>query len=366
MERLNWHIAKELDREFDVEICGPIGCSHYVSKPANVTEIPIRPLWRFLIQSGWYALIKSISFRPDLVLAGSGLTAPAALLIARAIGVPAMAYLHGLDIIADHPVYRWLWTPAFRKLTGVIVNSRHSAALANGVKIDSLCVHLLHPGVSIPDLTTVSAESFRSEFKIGQSSILISVGRLTARKGLVEFIERALPALVAVRPEVMLVVIGGEAVDALKKGDGQRDRLLKAASQAGVGDHLILLGEQSDETVANALAASSALIFPVLELPGDVEGFGMVAVEAAAHGVPTVAFDVGGIADAISNHMSGRLLAAGDYTGMVRALLEYIEYPVGHIDREQCRIFARQFDWDIFGEKLRAICRDQIDQQFPR
>src|SRR3546814_12930756 len=59
--------------------------------------------------------------------------------------------------------------------------------------------------------------------------------------------------------------------------------------------------------------AASAHIFPVREIPGDPEGFGMVAVEAAAHGVPTIAFATGGIVDAVAEGESGRLIRPGDY-----------------------------------------------------
>src|SRR3546814_16851853 len=55
-----------------------------------------------------------------------------------------------------------------------------------------------------------------------------------------------------------------------------------------------------DALLSVVYKAASAHIFPVREIPGDPEGFGMVAVEAAAHGVPTIAFATGGIVDAVA------------------------------------------------------------------
>ena len=93
-------------------------------------------------------------------------------------------------------------------------------------------------------------------------------------------------------------------------------------------------------------------MFPVREIPGDPEGFGMVAVEAAAHGLPTIAFATGGVTDAVAEGQSGRLVAPGDYAGFADAVLGAL------IEREPLRMrsvdFARQFAWPKFGSQIRA------------
>jgi len=99
------------------------------------------------------------------------------------------------------------------------------------------------------------------------------------------------------------------------------------------------------------------LIFPVIERPGDIEGFGMVAIEAAAHGTPTYAFAVGGVPDAVSDGISGQLLQPGDYCGMTAAALDALNqtkiYP-------KCRDFAEKFAWPAFGEQLLQHVDDAI------
>ncbi|MFN7183667.1 MAG: glycosyltransferase [Thermomonas haemolytica] len=89
MERLNWHIADELSRQAQVQVIGPRGAA--ALKPANVelSEVPLRPLPRFLLTSAWRALRLARRQHPQLVLAGSGLTAPAAWLAARGSGARA-------------------------------------------------------------------------------------------------------------------------------------------------------------------------------------------------------------------------------------------------------------------------------------
>ena len=127
---------------------------------------------------------------------------------------------------------------------------------------------------------------------------MLPAGRLTARKGLAEFAAEALPRVVAACPEALLVVIGGEPADALHGGSGGgAARVRTAAASASVQDHLRFLGSASDAELSEAYQAADVLVFPVRDLAGDVQGFGM---EAAAHGLPTVTYATSGVVDALS------------------------------------------------------------------
>ena len=79
----------------------------------------------------------------------------------------------------------------------------------------------------------------------------------------------------------------------------------------------------------------------------------MVAIEAAAHGLPTVAFATGGVVDAVADGQSGRLVAPGDYTGLRDAALAVLHEGEGAW-HPRARHFARQFAWPQFGAFLRS------------
>ncbi len=97
-------------------------------------------------------------------------------------------------------------------------------------------------------------------------------------------------------------------------------------------------------------------VFPVIEIPGDVEGFGMVAIEAASQGVPTVAFRVGGIPDAIADGVSGRLIAPGDYAALSDAIGQYLAPSDDRAAlRDACIAHARAFDWRVIGGRLMHV-----------
>jgi phosphatidylinositol alpha-1,6-mannosyltransferase len=125
-----------------------------------------------------------------------------------------------------------------------------------------------------------------------------------------------------------------------------------------MADHVLVTGELSDELLLSLYAAASLAVFPVKDLPGDVEGFGMVALEAAAHGLPTVAFAAGGVPDAVADGVSGNLLPAGDYEGMAARICRYLAGERGTVTAASCRAFAEQFAWPRFGERLRALLQD--------
>lgn len=358
MERLNWHIADELSRQAQVQVIGPRGAA--ALKPANVklSEVPLRPLPRFLLTSAWRALRLARRQHPQLVLAGSGLTAPAAWLAARACGARAAVYVHGLDVAAQHPVYRMLWHPVLRRMDVVVANSHPTMALVRGIGVAPERIRVVPPGVSLPEApqSPEALRAFRERHGLGDARLLLSIGRLTTRKGLREFVREALPAIISQAPDVLLVVIGDAPTDSLLAGVQSPESIQAEAEAAGIGAHLRFLGGVDDAELVCAYEAASVHVFPVIELPGDPEGFGMVAIEAAAHGLPTVAFATGGVVDAVEDGVSGRLVPPGDYDGLREAALGILGDGEGAW-RAHAQDFARQFAWPRFGSALLACLR---------
>jgi len=353
MERLNWHMAEELSHHADVRVIGPTGSAALAPRGVRVEEAPLRPLWKFLLRAHALARREARAWKPDIVLAGSGLTAPIAVRAARACGAKAVAYVHGLDIAVKHPVYRALWLPALRRMDRVIANSRATAALAQEADIAPERIGIVHPGVALPArLPEAEAVArFRAEHDLGNRPLLLSVGRLSARKGLREFVAEALPRIVSACPDVLLLIVGDAPKQALHAEAQTPESILEAARNADIAGRVRFLGKLSDEALQIAYACADVHVFPVRELPGDIEGFGMVAVESAAYGVPTVAYAVGGVADAVEEGVSGRLVPAGNVAGFADAVVETLRHPPAG---EGIRAFAARFDWSRFGEALRS------------
>jgi phosphatidyl-myo-inositol dimannoside synthase len=354
MERLNYHIALALDEYFQLIVVGPAGCKNKIPDSVRVFEISLKPLWRFLLLSGFKTFCIAIKKKPDFVIAGSGLTGPFAWAASCLAGSRSVVYLHGLDIIANHPLYRFLWKPFFRRIDIVIVNSRNTASLARKVGISPKQITVINPGTEMPGYGFCSPDKFRNIFVSDKQPLLLSVGRLTRRKGLIKFVENVLPGLVKKYPEICLVLLGDEAPNALiGSAESAGKHLDRLAAQLGVTKNLVRLGTCDDLTLSSAYIAADVHIFPVIEIPGDVEGFGMVALEAAAHGLPTVAFRTGGIPDAVSHGMSGYLVKAGDYHAMEKRVNDILEKKPYCISPEACQKFATDHTWTGFNIQLK-------------
>jgi len=393
MERLNWHMAEELAKVADVRIVGPDGSAALAPVGIAVREAPLKPLWKFLWRARSLARSEARGWKPDVVLAGSGLTAPIARSAARACSARMAVYVHGLDVAVRHAIYRAVWLPAIRRADRVIANSHATAELCRVAGVDPARIGIVHPGVDMPDAEPLSLrergrgegpeprdspiealrssapardtpfdalrrtapardDPFRTRHNLTNRPLLLSVGRLSARKGLREFVTRALPRIVAAQPDVMLLIVGDAPNQALHAQAQTPDSIRAVAREAGVADNLLFLGTITNYMeLGTVYRAADVHVFPVRAIPGDPEGFGMVAVEAAAHSLPTIAFATGGVIDAVAEGQSGHLVAPGDYVGFANAVLGVL------VERESLRVrcvdFARQFAWPEFGAQIR-------------
>lgn len=352
MERLNWHMADELSKYAEVHLIGPSDAKCLKPGRVSFSGIPLRPLWHFLLQAGRKALCKASQWKPDVILAGSGLTAPIALLAARLCGARAITYVHGLDISVNHPLYRALWLPAIRRMDHVIANSRPTAELAKQAGVAEYKIAIVHPGVKLPEhqKSKEAIERYLEENQLKGKKILLSVGRLTSRKGLREFVQKSLPEIVAQEPDTILVVVGDAPKDSLHAEIQTPQSIQAAADAAGVGKNIFFTGIVNWPDLLTIYQASNVHVFPVRSIPNDPEGFGMVAIEAAAHGLPTVAFATGGTVDAISEGQSGILVKAGDYSALANAALKLLKPEFDY--QESCINFSERFSWESFGKSI--------------
>lgn len=352
MERLNWHMADELSKYAEVKVVGPAGAAAIKPENVQVLESPLKPLGLFMLIALCKAFWTAVCFKPNVIIAGSGLTAPLVWLISKLTGAKSVVYLHSFDITAAHWVYQKIWVPFFKRMDCVIVNSTPTKALALNAGILEKKMSIVHPGVTLPVSAQSSnaIQSFKKKYNLEHKKILLSVGRLTTRKGLKEFVENSLAYIVQQEPDVILVVVGESPKNSLGAGLQTREEILEVARKNQIENHILFLGVITDnEQLATIYEAADVHVFPVRHIPDDPEGFGMVAIEAAAHGLPTVAFATGGIVDAVKQNESGWLVEKNNYEALAKQTIMVLEQPKS---TEQCQHFAGQFEWSIFGKKI--------------
>ena len=243
----------------------------------------------------------------------------------------------------------------------IIVNSNFTRQLAQDARVPAGRMALLHPGMTMPSLDDAAsaAARFRTERQLRDAPLMLYVGRITARKGLLKFLREVLPRVLQECPGARLLVIGDEPHGAVLRADaGEAARCEQVLLENGLGDAVGFLGEVDDDRLlSSAYFAADVSVFPITVRPHDNEGFGMVAIEAAAHGCPTVAYRVGGVADAVAEGVSGTLVSPGDAVAFAEAVLSFLSSRKREVSTESCREFAGDFRWSRFGEKLRALVR---------
>lgn len=354
MERLNWHMADELSKRAEVKVIGPKGAAAIKPESVQISEAPLKPLPLFLLVAFCKALWLALRWQPDVILAGSGLTAPIAWLAGKLCRAKTAAYLHGFDITVNDKIYQRLWTPTFKKLDCIIVNSTPTKRLAFAAGVAEKKISIVHPGVSLPNAPQPpeNITAFKQQHGLENKKILLSVGRLTTRKGLKEFVEQALPTIVQEIPETILVIVGEAPKNSLGAGIQTQESIEQAAESLGLQQHLRFLGVITHKNqLATAYEAADVHVFPVRYIPDDPEGFGMVAVEAAAHGLPTVAFATGGIIDAVAQGQSGYLVEKNNYGQLAEQTVTALNNPPAS---ETTQAFAQRFAWGNFGTNVSA------------
>lgn len=369
MENLNYHIYLELSQTFEIMLVGPTGSQEYLKPNTLCSQFPQKPLHYFLWLSFWKTLKICFKEKPELIISGSGATGLTARIIGYLYKTPVVTYLHGLDLVVPNIFYRLLFLPAIRKCDVLWANSQHTAQLAIEKGIDPQKINVIYPGVTLPEPISKSfnPKQFKTELNLAANSIiLLSVGRLTNRKGLVEFIQFSLTNIIKAEPRVVFVIIGDEPNNALHHKLGEKQKILQTIQDHNLADHVALLGHASESQLKQAYLSSHLHVFPGLNLPGDVEGFGMVAIEAAAHGLPTVAFAVGGIPESVNHNTSGWLIKSGDYAAMTQTILNSISDTDSlhkKVTADTCLHHAQDFSWIIFGQKIKYLCNEILTKQ---
>ena len=351
MERLLQHTVETLSSRYNVTLLGPDGCGEFAPDNVTTIECPSTPFLFLTIAflKGWRTC-RSASF--DLVLGGSGLVAPVTSFLSRIAKARSVIFVHGLDLVVANSLYQRFFVPFLQRHDLVIANSQNT----RGIAIDKGCrssrVEVLHPGSALPPESLLSdAASIRARLGFADHKIVLFVGRMVRRKGLAEFLDKAWPRILAAEPQALLLIVGDSPDNALLQ-DAKGAKVLAEAIER-VGDNTVhFLGAVEDDLLWDCYAAADVLVFPLIRVEGDVEGFGMVAIEAAASGTPTVAFPVGGVVDAVADGVSGVLVSEGDYEAFADAVVSICEG--GPPGRSECRNHAEKFSWEVHGQNLLA------------
>ena len=274
------------------------------------------PLW--LPGAAVRLAVLTVRRRVGAVLCGDvllyGLVGP----ILRLTGVPHAVMAMGLDVTYDNALYRRTILPGLRRAPRVLAISSATADAVRGAGVDPDRIEVIAMGLPDPGVDRADAEAARSRLhaELGldpEVPIVVTVGRLVPRKGVAWFVSEVVPQL---HGDVHYVVAG----------DGPDAEAIESAVQRlGLASRVHLLGRVSDERRSLLMSGADLFVQPNVPVAGDMEGFGLVAIEAAMHGTVVLASELEGLRDAVEDSVTGRLIPAEDaarWASEVTGLLE--------------------------------------------
>ena len=333
-------------RKYPPKVGGMESLSHSLLTgfPEPKTTITLRRSQKHLIWFLPYVFLRVAltAHRYDVIHLGDALLSATGFL-PRLFGKRVAVSVHGLDMTFPPWPYQ-LYLQLFLRADAIIANSASTKRLAEARGLERVTAI----PIGVPErYFRVSRSANRDtelEQKRGDRVVLLTVGRLVRRKGAAWFVRHVLPQL----PTVLYVVVGVGP---------EREEILRAAAEAGNSDRVWLVGSVSDARLLDILGTSDVFVMPNIVVPGNVEGFGIVAIEAAASGLPVVASRLEGIPDAIVDGENGTLVTPEDADAFVSALRSLVADAAERTRRgERGRAYTeRHYSWPQIIEQYAAL-----------
>lgn len=318
----------------------------------------------------------------NLIYCDDGLSSIVGTRVAGNSGKKLVATLHGLDIIAKIPGYQNMIRRSLQKLDKIVCVSRATCHQAIDRGADPGRIEII-PNAAEP----VKEQIARSDglfdkirqltgMELTGKKVLFSLGRPVKRKGFDRFIETVFPNL----PDNYVYIVAGprpqmsafiQIFNTILPRRTRRN-LQIALGNYSIHEQLVKLGNHPRVYYLNGVsdylrnllyAAADLFIMPNVTVPGDMEGFGIVALEASVRGVPVIATGIEGITDAVKDDQNGFCIKEGDFQGMSRTIQSLCE----HSDRRMVlnnrakEFVLKEFSIESIAARYDRLFRNLID-----
>lgn len=326
---------------------GPLArCRHLAAWTPRVGRLVVTsPSTRQATYLAVSARAAILRLRPAIVHAHFGHQGILAALALDGLSLPLVTTFHGWDATVVPAAEGW---SAYRRILGRSHGVAHSTFVQDRLVNNTLLqVHRVRMGVD--------TQLFRPVERRGswprQVRALI-VGRLVPEKGH----DVALAAMkhladTQMPHSVHLHVVGGGA-------EGQR--LAALADALGLHSHVRWLGPRTQEEVAAEMANSDLLLVPSIRgSNGAEEGFGRVALEGLASGLPVIVSAVGGLPEAVGD--AGWVVPPGDAKTLADQVVTILGGEAPDMVAQRSRAFAERFPLDVMGQDYVALASRLAD-----
>jgi phosphatidylinositol alpha-1,6-mannosyltransferase len=343
IETLATHLASALTG-FDTRVLTlHANGSGYITDDVPVRRLRNVPVGgrRSLLRLNGALGIELLRDTTDVVLSLHVRAAPAVCLSRPIRSIPLVQYVHAKEMLEFPETARF----TLERAQSVIAVSRYAGELARaaGASLDAVTV--------IPNGVDPAPARVRSP---DSPPTIVTVSRLVDEYKGHDIMMEALPAVRRAVPTVRWVVVGDGTL---------RARLELDAARRGLSEIVEFVGEVDDDTRNCWLDQATVFVMPTREPgPGKAgEGFGIVFLEAAARGVPSVAGRVPGVVDAVEDGVSGILVDPCDPDAVAAATIRLLtDTEFAARMGSEARRRSRDFDWPSVARRVDGVLRAAI------
>ncbi len=233
--------------------------------------------------------------------------------------------------------------------TLIVTISRYSLQkMQEHYGVDQAKVRIVPNGVDVEKFKPAeSVKAVKEQFGLGEEPCVLFVGSLIPRKGLPFLVEAAKEVVKKEKSTRFLIV-----------GEGPfKNQLLNLLSVANLSANFRFLGNVKEDTLAALYNCAD-----VFALPSIQEGQGIVLLEAQASAKPVVAFDVGGVNEALQNKETGLLVKRGSSEELASALLKLLSDKAlrEKMGANGRKFVVENFTWDICAQKMLNVYQEAM------
>ncbi|EOR94262.1 glycosyltransferase [Arcticibacter svalbardensis MN12-7] len=295
--------------------------------------------------------------------------------------------VHGLDIVFPSRIYQHFVLPKFNRFDLIFAVSRATAeaCILRGISPGKVVVvnngvdTSIKPSLLRADIAIMMKEKYHLDCT--DKRILVAMGRPVKRKGFSWFIQNVLPKL---HEDFILLLIGPSVEEKtdfknylfknipsfIRKPmelflgyPSDRQTVITLIKNPLISGRVKNLGKLPFTDIINILGIAEALIMPNIYIKGDMEGFGLVGLEASMCGTKVIASGIEGITDAVHPGKNGILLPTQDANAWIDALNQLINEPKKMNRADIINYTKQQFNWKKMTDHYLSFFKKLITEQ---
>ncbi len=272
----------------------------------------------------------------------------------RAGATRVVALTHGHEVWwAKLPPFRFIYKASTRSIDVLTFLGEFTrSVMAPIVHPNCRMVHIA-PGIPMHHfMPGDKSQILQDQLQLKEKEVLLCVGRLVHRKGQDKLLS-ALPEILSQHPDVVLLLVG------IGPRQKKLDRMVKRYK---LQDHVRFIGRVGYDKLPEYFRLANLFVMPSRSrfFGLEVEGLGIVYLEASACGIAVLAGSSGGAPDAVRNGVTGQTVDGRNSNQIAKVINEMLDHPSGLTEMGVAgrRWTEESWSWPIWGERFRAVLLD--------